>query len=265
MPTPASRLLSAVTSFGPSAIAFSGGVDSALVAAAFLRAKIPVLAIHISLPLQPASEASRVPALASQLNLPFKQIRFPLSKLPFLKHNPPDRCYLCKKTLLAAIQSTAKKHGFLTLCDGTHASDLSDHRPGLRAVAEFNVRSPLLDAQLTKPEILHLARLWRIPFAGRVSSACLATRIPTNFPVTQKKLAAIESAEDALHSLGFTNFRVRHHDTIARIELPPKQFPRALKFRDQILAALFPHFRFITLDLAGYKTGNMNVEKTPHS
>ena len=252
-------IISAVREIGPSAIAFSGGIDSVLVAAAFLRANVPVLAIHVALPLQPRAESSRVPDIARQLNLPFKQIKLPFTKLPFLKNNPPDRCYRCKKTLLAAIQTLAHKHGFTTLCDGTHAADLLDDRPGLKAVAEFQVRSPLLDARLTKPEILRLAKRWKLPFAGRVGSACLATRIPTHARVTPQKLATIEAAEVALLNLGFQTLRVRHHDAIARVELPPADLPRALKLRAALLDALRPlGFRHITLDLAGYKTGNMN-------
>ncbi len=257
----AQRLLDAVRAIGPAAVAFSGGIDSALVAAAFVRADIPVLAIHIALPLQPRSEATRVPDVARQLGLPFKQKKLTLAKLPFLKNNPPDRCYRCKTILLTKIQNTAKKAGFSTLCDGTHHDDLSDDRPGLKAVKAFRVRSPLLDARLTKADIMQLAKAWKIPFSGRVSSACLATRIPTHAAVTQKKLSAIESAEDALITLGFKQLRVRHHDTIARIELAPAELSRALRpaTRDAILNALRPlGFRFITLDLAGYKTGNMN-------
>ena len=255
----AQRLLSAVRAIGPSAVAFSGGVDSALVAAAFLRANIPVRGIHAAVPLQPRAEALRVPDAARRLGLPFTQVKIPLARLSFLKNNPPDRCYRCKTLLLAAIQNAARDAGFETLCDGTHCGDLSDHRPGMRAVAEFRVRSPLLDARLVKPEILRLAKLWKIPFTGRVGSACLATRVPTGAAVTPEKLRAIEAAEEALLALGFTNLRVRHHETIARVELPQKDFSRAVKHRAAILEALRPlGFRFITLDLAGYKTGNMN-------
>ncbi|MCL1888644.1 MAG: ATP-dependent sacrificial sulfur transferase LarE [Kiritimatiellaeota bacterium] len=264
MSSPAQRLLRAVRAAGPSAVAFSGGVDSALVAAAFLRAGIPALAVHVSLPLQPRSEASRVPGVARELGVPFKQRKITLAKLPFLKNNPPDRCYLCKKTILAEICAAAKKAGFDTLCDGTHCGDLNGDRPGLKAVAEFRVRSPLLDARLSKPEILRLARAWKILFSGRVASACLVTRIPAYSPVTRKKLDAIEAAEDALFALGFSNLRVRHHDAIARIELNPRDFRRAVNpaTRQAILDALRPlGFRFATLDLAGYKTGNMNDTK----
>ena len=155
---------------------------------------------------------------------------------PDYRANTPDRCYFCKGHYLGELLTYAQAHGFACLVDGGNVDDLGDHRPGQRAARERGVRSPLQEVGLTKAEIRDLARARGLPNWDKPSAACLASRIPYGTPVTAETLAQIERAEEHLHGLGFRQVRVRHHGTIARLEVEPAELARAVALREEIVA-----------------------------
>lgn len=176
-------------------------------------------------------------------------------------HNPPERCYLCKKTIFAKIIKEAEQAGADVIFDGTNADDMQDYRPGHRALKELDVVSPLRDAGLTKSEIRELSKAMGLPTWDRPAFACLASRIPYDEVITQEKLASIAAAEKGLRMLGFAQVRVRHHGSVARIEILPEDMRRfwedgITKQADHIVKSA--GFRFAALDLGGYKMGGFN-------
>lgn len=176
--------------------------------------------------------------------------------------NPPNRCYFCKSELYTRLNDLAAQREHEVVCDGANASDLGDHRPGMIAARERRVRSPLLEADLTKDEIRALAREFGLSVWDKPQSACLASRIPYGSAVTPEKLRQIDQAESFLRSLGFTQLRVRHHDQIARIELPVADMSRVINngIREQINRRFREiGFLFVTLDVAGFQSGSMNA------
>lgn len=176
--------------------------------------------------------------------------------------NPPNRCYFCKSELYTRLNDLAAQREHEVVCDGANASDLGDHRPGMIAARERRVRSPLLEADLTKGEIRALAREFGLSVWDKPQSACLASRIPYGSTVTPEKLRQIDQAESFLRSLGFTQLRVRHHDQIARIELPVADMSRVINngIREQINRRFHEiGFLFVTLDVAGFQSGSMNA------
>lgn len=176
--------------------------------------------------------------------------------------NPPNRCYFCKSELYTRLNDLAAQREHEVVCDGANASDLGDHRPGMIAARERRVRSPLLEAGLTKDEIRALAREFGLSVWDKPQSACLASRIPYGSAVTPEKLRQIDQAESFLRSLGFTQLRVRHHDQIARIELPVADMSRVINngIREQINRRFREiGFLFVTLDVAGFQSGSMNA------
>jgi uncharacterized protein len=178
-----------------------------------------------------------------------------------LTANPPQRCYLCKSHLFERLRTIADKEGFEHILCGSNADDLNDFRPGHRAIEEFGIRCPLLEAGLTKAEIRELSRQRKLPTAEQPASPCLASRIPYGNEITPQRLEQIEQAEAFLRGLGFVEFRVRHHDTIARIETPVKDFQRMLA--DDLRVQIVQRFRslgfqYICLDLHGFRSGALN-------
>lgn len=176
--------------------------------------------------------------------------------------NPPNRCYFCKSELYTRLNKLAAEREHEVVCDGANASDIGDHRPGMIAARERRVRSPLLEVGLTKDEIRALARDCGLAVWDKPQSACLASRIPYGSAVTPEKLRRIDQAESFLRSLGFTQLRVRHHDQIARIELPVADMSRVINngIREQINRRFRElGFLFVTLDVAGFQSGSMNA------
>lgn len=184
----------------------------------------------------------------------------PLSNEEFVS-NPQNRCYICKKALFSNMLATALENGFRIVLDGTNLDDESDYRPGMDALKELNIISPLREAQLTKAEIRALSRELDIPFWNKPSMPCLATRFPYGETITKEKLSMVESAENYLTAAGLTQVRVRVHGTVARIETDIDNFPffaerrNAEKIHDYFLSL---GFTYVSLDLGGYKSGNMN-------
>ncbi|NLH16486.1 MAG: ATP-dependent sacrificial sulfur transferase LarE, partial [Phycisphaerae bacterium] len=178
-----------------------------------------------------------------------------------LSANSPERCYLCKSHLFERIWEIARTEEFEQVLCGSNADDLSDFRPGNRAIEQFGVRCPLVEAGLSKAEIRELSRRIGLPTAEQPASPCLASRIPYGLEITPERLGQIEQAEDFLRGLGFTEFRVRHHDTIARIEAPTREFARmtAEPLRGRIVERLKGlGFSYVCLDLQGFRSGAMN-------
>jgi uncharacterized protein len=178
---------------------------------------------------------------------------------PRYRKNDPQRCYFCKTNVYQALIDFAGQEGFRWILDGTNADDLGDHRPGLRAAREHGVRSPLQEAGLGKEEIRAWARELGLSNWDRPANACLSSRIPYGSEVTPEKLAQVELAESALRALGFREFRVRHHDQIARIEVASKEWPLAIESSASITNAMkHAGFLYAALDLAGFRSGSMN-------
>ena len=210
------------------AVAFSGGVDSAYLLYAAKKYAKKVRAYYVNSEFQPSFELEDAKRFAAEWKADIRILALDVLSIPRIGANPPDRCYFCKKAIFTAIHSAAKADGFSLLLDGTNASDDDADRPGMRALAELSVLSPLRECGLTKQEIRRLSREAGLFTWDKPAYACLATRLPSGETITQEKLRAAEAAEAYLFSLGFTDFRVRSQDGNARIQLPASQLPRLL-------------------------------------
>lgn len=249
--------------YGRVAVGFSGGVDSTLllrVALDVLGAE-SVLAVIADTPSLPRSEFAEALGLAERMGATCVVIDPDELSDPRYAANPADRCYFCKKHLFEHIAREASERGFGAVLDGNNADDAGDYRPGRRAAQELGVRSPLLDAGLTKADIRALSARAGLPTAEKPAMACLASRIPYGTPVTAAVLAQVERAEAALREAGFAQCRVRHHGEIARIEVAVGELPRLLDatLRETLVGRVkAAGYRFVTLDLQGYRTGSLN-------
>ncbi len=231
------------------ALAFSGGVDSAYLLYAAREAGAEVRAYYVRSPFQPAFELADARRLAAELGADLTELAVDVLADAAVAANGPDRCYHCKRRMFTAIVQRAAADGFPVVIDGTNASDDVSDRPGMRALAELAVRSPLRECGLTKERIRTLSREAGLFTWDKPAYACLATRIPTGEPVTAEKLAAVEAAEAAMAAMGFRDFRVRLEAGNARIQTRREQLTLVLERREEILAALKPHGKRVTLDL----------------
>lgn len=241
-------------------VAYSGGVDSALVmTVAYEQLGDKALACIGVSPSYPTREMRSAIQLAEEAQIPFRLIDTEEYLDPNYAANPNNRCYFCKSELHDRLHEVAAAEGWAAVVDGNNASDVGDFRPGMDAARERGVRSPLLDAGITKAEVREIAKALGLKVWDKPAMACLSSRVPHGTPITPELLRQIETAEDVLVDLGFEQFRVRHHGEIARIEIPPEDFAHAVEHHatlvQQIQAA---GYRFVTLDLAGFKSGSLN-------
>ena len=235
------------------ALAFSGGTDSAFLMWASRQYGCDLRAYYIKTAFQPAFELEDARRLAKELDVPMTVIELDVLAVEKAAENGPRRCYYCKKALFTQLRRAAANDGYTVLLDGTNASDDAGDRPGMAALRELEVRSPLRECGITKAEVRRLSKEAGIFTWNKPAYACLATRIPTGTALTAEMLTKVEKAEAAMAGLGFTDFRVRTADGAARLQVTEEQLPRVLARREEILRALAPEFSAVTLDLAPRK------------
>ena len=233
------------------ALGFSGGVDSAYLLYAGVKAGADIRPYFIKTAFQPAFELADAQKLAAGLGVEVTVLELDALADPRVAANPADRCYFCKQNLFRTLKERAIADGYPVLLDGTNASDEAGDRPGMRALTELSVRSPLRECGLTKAEIRARSKEAGLFTWDKPAYACLATRVPAGEAITADLLARVEGAEDALFRLGYTDFRVRVFHGAARLQLPRGQMERAVREAETIQAALKPYFTPILLDLEG--------------
>ena len=231
------------------ALAFSGGVDSAYLLHKAVSCDCDIHAYYVKSAFQPQFELEDAMKLAKELGVKMTILELDVLSDKLICSNPPDRCYHCKKKIFSAIAEAAKKDGYALLLDGTNATDDADDRPGMKALKEFSVRSPLRECGLSKSDIRRLSKEAGLFTWDKPAYACLATRIPAGQQITCQKLIATEKSESYLTELGFSDFRIRLSGTEAKIQLKEEQLEKLLYNRRNILETLKPFYTAITVDL----------------
>ena len=252
-----------LASLGSAAVAFSAGVDSTLllkVAHDVLGDK--AMAVTVRSAFTPERETAEAAAFCAREGVRHSVLTVDVLAVPGVADNPPDRCYLCKKALFGRIFGEARANGMAYVAEGSNMDDLADYRPGLAAIRELGAVSPLREAGLYKSEIRELSRELGLPTWDKSAYACLASRFVYGETITTEKLSMVDKAEQRLLALGFRQFRVRVHGTLARIEVEPADLPRLLagdtaRQLNEYLRSL--GFSYVTADLGGYRTGSMNA------
>jgi uncharacterized protein len=243
-------------------VAFSGGVDSAYLALIAHQELGPrALAVTAESPSYPTYQRNIALELVRTFGFQHEIISSGEMEQPDYTANPTNRCYFCKHELYSLLQAMAAARGFRCVVDGNNLDDTADYRPGRQAGVELEVRSPLIEAGLRKEEIRELSRGHGLPTWNQAASACLSSRIPYGSPVTLEKLRMIDQGEEFLRSMGFRQFRVRHHGDVARIEIAREELPKALTVdMFDVLGREFKRlgFKFVAVDVQGYRTGALN-------
>ncbi len=257
-----SKLKAIVSELESVVVAFSGGVDSTLVTkVCYDVLRDNSMAVTARSETYPDFEFKEAQKLAGEIGI--KHLVIDTSELAIegFANNPPERCYFCKTELFGKLKEIAKEQGFLNVADGANLDDTQEFRPGLQASRELNVRSPLKEAGMTKKDIREVSKMLNLPNWNKPAYACLSSRFPYGQSITEEKLSMVSEAEKYLRGLGLVQFRVRHHETIARIEVLPDDINILTNSpaREE-LTAKFKEigFTYVTLDLAGYRSGSMN-------
>ena len=244
------------------AVAFSGGVDSTLLVAEARRVlgRGSVLAVTATGEIFAPGELDDAKAMAARLGVAHEVLETRQLASKHFRQNPPDRCYFCKHRIFAAVIALAKKRGMAAVCDGGNVDDQKVWRPGLRAIAELGVRSPLKEAGFTKADVRALSRRLKLPTWDRPAMPCLASRFPYGQPITAEGLRRVAAAEAVLRQLGYEGFRVRDHGAVARIEVAPDEIESiANRDRARLVHALKTlGYTYVTVDLQGYRSGAMD-------
>lgn len=231
------------------ALAFSGGVDSAYLLYAGVTSGCDVHAYYVNSAFQPEFELNDAKALAKELGAKMTILELDVLSDPVITQNPANRCYFCKKKIFGKILEAAKADGYEVLIDGTNASDDVQDRPGMKALQELKILSPLRECGITKAEVRRLSKEAGLFTWNKPAYACLATRIPTGTEITSEKLARTEQAEKILSDMGFTDFRIRLSGNDAKIQVKEEQLEKLLLYRREILEKLKPYYLSITVDL----------------
>jgi len=244
------------------AVAFSGGIDSSLLAvASWLALGDDMLAVTIHSPVHIDEDDNSAEAVARQFGFPFHTVFHNDLNAEAFVQNPPDRCYVCKLARFSLLKEYALAHGYHFILEGSNADDLNDYRPGAKASKELGARSPLQELGYTKAEIRKVSQLLGIPVWDRPSSPCLATRVPFGTRIRPEDLLTIAQAEALLKQHGYKNVRLRYQSPVARIEVAPEQVTQLVSERDQLLPALKAlGIKSVLLDLEGYRSGKLSEE-----
>lgn len=256
------RLIQIIRGYPDAIVAFSGGVDSSYLA--FISHRVLGKRAHIVTALSPSvsqMQAELAREFARRYDLNHEVIHTHEMEEPQYTSNPSNRCYFCKSELYGFLGRLRQQRGIAVIFDGSNADDVGDYRPGRQAAAENGVISPLIEAEIHKEEVRELSRLWELPTADLPAMPCLSSRFPYGVKITEEKLRQVEAAESYLRELGLKNFRVRHHETLARIEVDQGEMEQILRL--ETFQKIHQHFRslgyhYVTLDLQGFRSGSLN-------
>jgi pyridinium-3,5-biscarboxylic acid mononucleotide sulfurtransferase len=254
-------LVENIKKLGKVLVAYSGGVDSTFLLKVCVDTlgSENVLACISTGPLLPKSQLDNAIEIANDMWAPVETVQTNEIADAAFAGNKADRCFHCKSSLFKLLNEIAKEKGYDAVACGSNLDDYNDYRPGNKAVKILKVHCPLAEAQLTKKEIRQLSRRLKLPTADIPASPCLASRISYGMEITEKKLRQVEQAEEFLKSLGFVEFRVRHHDQVARIEVHQEDMAKVISLREEIVEKLKSlGFKFVAIDLEGFRSGSLN-------